>query len=85
MRTREIMKIMENELRGKRVMSNEGLYLGTLMGATVNERTGKLEHIQVEPSNNIDPRLYHRDEGGRILFPFNTVKSVKDVIIIEEE
>jgi sporulation protein YlmC with PRC-barrel domain len=81
----DIMKIMENELRGKRVMSNEGLMLGTLMNATVNEQTGKLEHIMVEPSNNIDPRLYHRDEKGHILFPFDSVKSVKDVVIITEE
>ena len=81
----DIMKIMENELRGKRVMSNEGLVIGTLMSVTVNEKTGRLEHILVEPSNNIDPRLYHRDDHGHLLFAFGTVKSVKDVIVIEEE
>lgn len=79
------MKIMENELRGKRVMSNEGMFIGTLRNITVNEKTGKLENILVEPSDKIDPRLYHQDEQGYLLFPFESVKSVRDVIILGEE
>ncbi|KAA0003465.1 MAG: PRC-barrel domain protein [Thermoplasmata archaeon] len=79
------MKIMENELRGKRVMSNEGMLIGTLRNITVNEKTGKLENILVEPSDKIDPRLYHQDEQGYLLFPFESVKSVRDVIILGEE
>ena len=38
----KIMKITESELRGKTVMSEEGLYLGILRNSTVDERTGKL-------------------------------------------
>ena len=79
------MKVMENELRGKRVMSSEGMFIGTLRNITVNEKTGELESILVEPSDKIDPRLYHQDEKGYLLFPFESVKSVRDVIIIGEE
>ncbi len=79
------MKITENDLRGKRVMSNEGMFIGTLRNITVNEKTGRLESIMVEPSDKIDSRLYHQDEQGYLLFPFESVKSVKDVIIIGEE
>jgi len=79
------MKVMENELRGKRVMSSEGMFIGTLRNITVNEKTGKLENILVEPSDKIDPRLYHQDEQGYLLFPFESVKSVRDVIILGEE
>ncbi|OYT61283.1 PRC-barrel domain protein [Thermoplasmatales archaeon ex4484_30] len=79
------MKVMENELRGKRVMSSEGMVIGTLRNITVNEKTGKLENILVEPSDKIDPRLYHQDEQGYLLFPFESVKSVRDVIILGEE
>ena len=76
------MKITENELRGKTVMSEEGLYLGILRNTTVDSKTGGLLNILVEPSDDIDPRLYHLDKQGQIVFPFETIKSVKDVIII---
>ncbi len=79
------MKIMENELRGKKLMSNSGLYLGIIKNITVDERTGKLLDLVVEPSDKIDPRLYHQNEEGYLLFPFDSVKSVKDVVVVEEE
>lgn len=76
------MKILENDLRGKTVMSEEGLYLGILRNSLVEERTGRLESILVEPSEDIDPRLYHLDDMGHLVFPFDSIKSVKDVIIV---
>ena len=76
------MKITENELRGKTVMTEEGLYLGVTRNTTVDTRTGQLIGILIEPSDDVDPRLYHLDEQGHLVFPFDSIKSVKDVIII---
>ena len=76
------MKITENELRGKSVMSEEGLYLGLMRNTTVDSKTGRLVGLLVEPSDDIDPRLYHMDNQGYLVFPFDSIKSVKDVIII---
>lgn len=76
------MKITENELRGKTVMSEEGLYLGIMRNTTVDAKTGELINLLVEPSDDIDPRLYHLDDQGHLVFPFESIKSVKDVIII---
>jgi len=76
------MKITENELRGKTVMSEEGLYLGVMRNSTVDSKTGGLINILVEPSEDVDPRLYHLDNRGHLVFPFESIKSVKDVIII---
>jgi sporulation protein YlmC with PRC-barrel domain len=76
------MKITENELRGKTVMSEEGLYLGILRNSVVDTRTGNLLNILVEPSDDVDPRLYHLDKEGHLVFPFDSIKSVKDVIIL---
>jgi len=76
------MKILENEMRGKTVMSEEGLYLGILRNSLVDEKTGKLVNILVEPSEDIDPRLYHLDDLGHLVFPFESIKSVKDVVIV---
>ena len=74
--------MLESELRGKTVMSEEGLYLGILRNSLVDEKTGILENILVEPSEDIDPRLYHLDDMGHLLFSFETIKSVKDVVIV---
>ena len=76
------MRITENELRGKSVMSEEGLYLGIMRNSTVDSKTGELIGILVEPSDDIDPRLYHLDNQGNLVFPFDSIKSVKDVIIV---
>ena len=76
------MKLTENELRGKTVMSEEGLYLGILRNSTVEQRTGELKSILIEPSDDVDPRLYHLDKQGYLVFPFDSIKSVKDVVII---
>lgn len=76
------MKIFESELRGKTVMSDEGTYLGILRNATVNERTGDLVSLLVEPSDEIDARLYHQDPEGRLIFAFDAVRSVRDVIVV---
>ena len=76
------MKMSESELRGKSVMSEGGLYLGILRNSTVDEKTGELISILVEPSEDVDPRLYHLDNQGHLMFPFESIKSVKDVVII---
>ena len=76
------MKVLESELRGKTVMSEEGLYLGILRNSLVDEKTGSLLGVLIEPSEDIDPRLYHLDDVGHLVFPFENIKSVKDVVII---
>ncbi len=76
------MKVLESELRGKTVMSEEGLYLGILRNTLVDDRTGCLSSVLIEPSEDIDPRLYHLDDQGQLMFGFDQIKSVKDVIII---
>jgi sporulation protein YlmC with PRC-barrel domain len=63
-------------------MTEEGLYLGIMRNATVDVRTGELTGVLIEPSDDVDPRLYHLDDQGHLVFPFDAVKSVKDVIIV---
>ena len=76
------MKVLESDLRGKTVMSEEGLYLGILRNALYEEKSGTLLHILVEPSEDIDPRLYNLDDLGHLVLPFENIRSVKDVVII---
>ena len=76
------MKVFESELRGKTVMSNEGGYLGILRNVSTNVETGDLVSIHVEAAQEIDSRLFPQDGQGRITFPFNSIKAVRDVIVV---
>ncbi len=78
------MKIPESELRGKTVMTEGGLLIGILRNITMDQRTGELKNLLVEPSEDIDTRLYHLDEKGHIVLDFDSVKSVKDVVIVKD-
>lgn len=79
------MRILASEIRGKTVMSDEGLMIGRLRNIVVNESTGELTQVLVEPSDDVDPRLFKRDERGYLAFPFSAVKNVRDVIVISTQ
>jgi len=76
------MKVLANELKGKTVMSDDGLKLGRLRNIEMNQRTGDLTDVLIEPSGDVDPRLFKRDERGYLIFPFENVQAVRDVVIM---
>ena len=76
------MKVFESELRGKTVMSNEGGYLGVLRNVSANIQTGDLVAIHVEPAQEVDARLFTNDGQGRMVFPFASIKAVRDVVVV---
>ena len=76
------MKVFESELRGKTVMSNEGGYLGILRNISANVETGDLVNIHVEPAQELDAKAFSRDGEGRLVFPFQSIKAVRDVIVV---
>lgn len=76
------MKLLATDIRGKTVMSDEGTMLGRLRNVTVNERSGELAEVLIEPADDVDPRLFKRDSRGYVCFPFDNVRSVRDVIVV---
>ena len=76
------MKIFESDLRGKTVMSNEGGYLGVLRNVSANVQTGDLVAIHVEPAQEVDAGQFPSDAHGRMVFPFQSIKAVRDVIVV---
>lgn len=79
------MKNLESsDIRGKKVMNKEGAYLGILKSSLVDRETGMPFSILVEPSVDIDPRLYTLDDTGHLVFSFESIRSVEDDIIIEK-
>ncbi|MGC8663205.1 MAG: PRC-barrel domain-containing protein [Thermoplasmata archaeon] len=77
------MKKFITELRGKTVMTTEGMILGTIDNFVINTDTGEIQHILVVPSEDLEVRGYQTDAQGRLILPFKSMKSVKDVVVLE--
>ena len=84
MREGKITKVLESDIRGRKVMSKDGLYLGVLRDSLVDEKTGVVRGVLVEPSEEVDSRLYHSDDGGNLVVSFDSIKVVNDDIIVGE-
>ena len=77
------MKNLESsDIRGKKVMNKEGAYLGILKSSLVDRETGIPFSILVEPSEDIDSRLYSLDDTGHLVFSSESIKSIEDNVIV---
>ena len=77
------MKKFATELRGKTVMTNDGQILGMIENFVVDTKSGELHHVLVVPADEIEPRLYKTDTQGRLVLPFNSMKAVRDVVVMD--
>ena len=63
-------------------MSKDGSYLGILKNSLMDDNTGIVSGIVVEPSKDIDTDLHRLDENGNLVFSFNSIKLANDDNII---
>jgi len=77
-------KIEGKALLTRNVVSDRGTVIGRLTDLSIETRSGKVTMLVVKPSNEIDARLFKTSEYGEIYIPFNAVKAIKDVIIVNE-
>lgn len=77
------MRKFITELRGKTVMTNDGIILGMLDNFVINTDSGEVQHLLVVPSEDLEVRGYQTDAQGRLILPFKSMKSVKDVVVLE--
>jgi sporulation protein YlmC with PRC-barrel domain len=77
------MKKFVTELRGKTVMTNDGQILGMIENFVINTTTGELQHVLVIPAEEVETRLYRVDAQGRLILPFNDMKAVRDVVVMD--
>lgn len=77
------MRRFATELRGKTVMTNDGQILGMIENFIVDTDTGELHHVLVIPAEEIEPRLYKTDAQGRLVLPFQNMRAVRDVVVMD--
>ncbi len=78
-------KKFATELRGKTVMTNDGRIIGMIENFVVDTATGELQHVLVIQAEEIEPRLYQTDSQGRLILPFTSMRSVRDVVVMNVE
>jgi len=77
-------KISAQKLSGKMVMDLDGGEIGILHNVVVDVATGMLSELVVKPAAELDTSGFK--EGDEYIFiPFQAVKAMKDVIIVDSE
>jgi sporulation protein YlmC with PRC-barrel domain len=49
----------------------------------MDTKTGRIQSMLVQPSENVEPRLFKVDPEGRLILSFKSMKAVKDVIVTQ--
>ena len=76
--------LLARQLSGKKVVTNEGEDFGRLVDMNVNEVTGKIENLVVEPNPDSGLADRMRKEDGMVHVMYESVLAVGDFIIVEK-
>ena len=72
------------QLAGKRVITTDGEELGRVVDLYVNELTGKLDGVLIEPNPDSALAVRAKKEGGGLVtIPYASVLDVKDVMVVD--
>ena len=77
------MQIKLGEMIGKEVNTLTGIRLGHLANVELEAESGNLKVLLVDPLAEVSHMAVTLDQGGRLRLPFNSIRSVKDFIMVE--
>jgi sporulation protein YlmC with PRC-barrel domain len=77
------MKRFVTELTGKTVMTNDGRILGVIENFIVDTRSGNVQDVLVAPAEDVDARAFRVDPQGRLLLPFQGMRAIRDVVVMD--
>ncbi|CVK31795.1 PRC-barrel domain-containing protein [Methanoculleus bourgensis] len=75
-------KTFSRSLARKRVMSNDGMLIGTIRNVMVDLNTGQVVDLIIKPDDTFRTDGYRMD-GDRMFVPFEAVKDIKDYIVVD--
>jgi len=76
--------LIARQLSGKKLVTNEGEDFGRLVDIAVNEVSGRIENIVVEPNPDSTLANKLRKDDGMVHIPYESVLAVGDFIIVEK-
>ncbi|AAG20167.1 MULTISPECIES: PRC-barrel domain-containing protein [Halobacterium] len=74
--------ILAENLSGKAVMGSDGTELGMLYNITMDLKSGTLEHLLVEQTEESVAADFPIGDDGRYRVPVSRVQAVKDYIVV---
>ncbi len=77
--------VVAEQLVGKEVVTNDGFDLGKFVDAEINEVTGKITSLIVEP--NVDSSFVNKLDmkDGKLKLTYTAVTAVNDYIVIDRK
>lgn len=76
--------LIARQLSGKKLVTNEGEDFGRLVDIAVNEVSGRLENLVVEPNPDSELASKLRKDDGMVHIPYESVLAVGDFVIVEK-
>ena len=76
--------LVARQLSGKAVITSDGSSFGRVVDLDINEVTGKIEGLVLEPDpDNQDADSMRRDDGLAVV-PYESVLAVADYVILDK-
>ena len=76
--------LIARQLSGKKVVTNDGEDFGRLVDIDVNEISGKIERLMVEPNPDSAAASKMEKTDGMVGLNFDSVLAVGDFVIVEK-
>lgn len=76
--------LIARQLSGKKIITNEGEDFGRVVDININEATGKLETLLIEPNPDSSLASKMRKEDGFVRVSYESVLAVGDYILVEK-
>ncbi len=76
--------LIARQLSGKKLVTNDGEDFGRLVDLDVNEVSGRIEKLIVEPNPDSGLASKMGKDDGMIHIPYESVLAVGDFIIVEK-
>ncbi|MEM3609716.1 MAG: PRC-barrel domain-containing protein [Candidatus Anstonellales archaeon] len=76
-------KVIAKSLASKKVITNDGEEIGKVVDIEINEVTGKLEYLIVDPNPENKTAMELAKEDGMLKVSYSAVLAAKDHVIID--
>lgn len=78
--------LLGRQISGRKIITNDGEDFGRVVDMAINEITGEIEHLVVDPNpdNPFEDKL-EKDDDGYLEIPYRSVVAVGDYVIIEKK
>ncbi len=77
--------IIAKQLVGKTVISTDGYRIGRFVDAEINEVTGKINEIVIEPDMDSAVASRMKAESGQLKIAYSAVSAVNDYIMVDRK